>query len=55
MPKRKKEAKLKIETFEIPDKDNCIGLRHVSKLNYEGFISPGTRVSGNDIIIRKMR
>ena len=48
-----KETKLKGETFEITDKYNCNELRHenFSKVLFE----PGTRVSGDDIIIGKTR
>ena len=51
----KREARLKYETIEIPDKQDTMGIRHgvYSKLDAEGLISPGTRVSGDDIIIGK--
>ena len=51
----KREAKLKFEKIEIPSREECSGMRHglYSKLDPEGLISPGTRVSGDDIIIGK--
>ena len=51
----KREAKLRFEKIEIPERSECSGMRHgmYTKLDPEGIISPGTRVSGDDIIIGK--
>ena len=51
----KREARLKYETIEIPDRQDTMGIRNgvYSKLDCDGIISPGTRVSGDDIIIGK--
>jgi len=41
--------------FEIPDRANCMGMKHGSyeKLEVDGMASPGTRISGDDVLMGK--
>ncbi|GKC87225.1 DNA-directed RNA polymerase II subunit RPB2, partial [Tanacetum coccineum] len=43
------------EDFGVPDRANTMGMRHGSylKLGLDGFVTPGERVGGDDVIIGK--
>lgn len=55
MDTEKKVGLLSTETFEKPSNENCLKLRDgtYEKLDDDGLVSPGTRISGEDIIIGK--
>ncbi|CAG8548150.1 7523_t:CDS:10 [Ambispora gerdemannii] len=56
MDQEKKVGMLTIEEFEKPTKESTLRLKHgtYEKLEDDGLVAPGTRVSGDDIIIGKV-
>lgn len=43
------------ETFEVPMRSSCVGMKHGSyeKLGTDGLADPGTRVAQDDVLIGK--
>ena len=53
----KKQGSLVQEVIEVPERGATVAMRHgtYDKLDADGIAPPGTRVSGEDVIIGKVR